>query len=340
MKVPTGKRVLSGIQPSGAVHVGNYFGAIRQWIELQEGNEAAYFLADYHSMTTIRDAAERRAATFDMAVAFLCLGVDAERSILYRQSDVPEVNELAWCLSSVTPMGLLERAHAYKDKIAAGAKPDHGLFAYPALMAADILIHRAHFVPVGGDQKQHVELTRDMAQKFNQAYGEVLTIPEPYIPEGAAYVLGTDGRKMSKTYGNAIEIFAPEKALRKQVMGIVTDSTAVEAPKSRDQPLFQYWEAIGTEAERAEIREQCERGGVGYGDIKKRLAARILEFFAEARERREALVADPDRVEDILADGARRAREGAAPLLAAVRDAAGIGPPLAGSSRGRRGTGP
>jgi tryptophanyl-tRNA synthetase len=324
---PRGKRVLSGVQPSGAVHIGNYFGAIRQWIELQEENEAAYFLADYHSMTTIRDAAERRAATFDLALAFLCLGVDTKRSILYRQSDVPEVNELAWCLSSVTPMGLLERAHAYKDKVASGAKADHGLFAYPVLMAADILIHRADFVPVGGDQKQHVELTRDMAQKFNQTYGEVFTIPEPFIPEGAAFVPGTDGRKMSKTYGNAIEIFAPEKLLRKQVMGIVTDSTPVEAPKNLDQPLIRFWDVIGSEDERAQIHEQCEQGGVGYGDMKKRLVERVLEFFAEARERREALAADPDQVEDILADGARRASEGAAPLLDAVREAAGIGPP-------------
>jgi tryptophanyl-tRNA synthetase len=322
-----GKRILSGIQPSGAVHIGNYFGAIRQWIQLQEENEAAYFLADYHSMTTMRDAAERRAATFDMALAYLCLGVDAKRSILYRQSDVPEVNELAWCLSSVTPMALLERAHAYKDKLASGAKPDHGLFAYPVLMAADILIHKADYVPVGGDQKQHVELTRDMAQKFNQTYGEVFVLPEPFIPEGAAFVPGTDGRKMSKTYGNAIEIFAPEKKLRKQVMGVVTDSTPVEDPKPLDQTLIHYWDAIGSEDERAEIREACERGGVGYGDMKKRLAGRLIEFFAEARERREALAADPDRVEDILADGARRAREGAAPLLEAMREAAGIGPP-------------
>ncbi len=327
MKLPTGKRVLSGIQPSGAVHVGNYYGAIRQFIELQPDNHAAYFLADYHSMTTMRDAAERRETSFDLALAYLALGVDPKKSILYRQSDVPEVNELAWCLSTVTPVALLERAHAYKDKVAQGIKSDHGLFAYPVLMAADILIHRADIVPVGQDQKQHVELTRDMAQKFNQTYGEVLVVPEPWIYESVALIPGTDGRKMSKGYGNTVEIFAPEKKLRKQVMGIVTDSTPVADPKDPSQPLFVLWNLVADEPGRAEMKEACKKGGVGYGDVKKRLAALVLEVFGAARERRQVLAADPDRVEDILADGARRTREGAAPLLAAVRDAAGIGPP-------------
>ena len=326
MKLPKGKRVLSGIQPSGAVHVGNYYGAIRQFIELQPDNHAAYFIADYHSMTTLRDPAERREASFDLAIAYLSLGVDPKKSILYRQSDVPEVNELAWCLSSVTPVALLERAHAYKDKVANGGKADHGLFAYPVLMAADILIHNADIVPVGQDQKQHVELTRDMAQKFNHAYGDVLVVPEPYIYESVAVIPGTDGRKMSKGYGNTLEIFAPEKKLRKQVMGIVTDSTPVEDPKDPNQPLFALWNLVADEAGRTEMKDACEKGGVGYGDVKKRLAARVLEVFGEARERREALVADPDRVEDILADGAQRTREAAAPVLEAVRSASGIGP--------------
>ena len=323
---PKGKRVLSGVQPSGVLHVGNYFGAIRQFIELQDGNDAAYFLADYHSMTSIRDARERRAATLGVALGFLAFGVDPKRSILYRQSDVAEVHELAWCLSTVTPMSLLERSHAYKDKVAHGLPADHGLFAYPPLMAADILIHRADFVPVGQDQKQHVEMTRDMAQKFNHVYGDVLTIPEPYIYESVAVIPGTDGRKMSKVYGNTVEMFAPEKVLRKQVMGIVTDSTPVEDPKNPNQPLFQLWNLVASREERDEVKQACERGGVGYGDVKKRLAARLLEFFADARERHEQFASRPDEVEDILADGAQRAREGAAPVLAAVREAAGIGP--------------
>jgi tryptophanyl-tRNA synthetase len=314
------------VQPSGELHIGNYFGAIRQFIELQEGNEAAYFLADYHSMTSIRDAAERRRVTLDLALGFLAFGVDPKRSILYRQSDVPEVHELAWCLSTVTPMSLLERSHAYKDKVAHGLPADHGLFAYPPLMAADILIHRADIVPVGQDQKQHVEMTRDMAQKFNHVYGDVLTIPEPYIYESVAVVPGTDGQKMSKAYGNTVEMFAPEKVLRKQVMGIVTDSTPVEDPKDPNQPLFRLWNLVASAEERDEMRQVCERGGVGYGDVKKRLVARLLDFFAEARERHADFSARPDDVEDILRDGAQRASVGAAPLLAAVRQAAGVGP--------------
>ena len=326
-KAPTGKRVLSGIQPSGMVHLGNYFGALQQFIELQERNSAAYFLADYHSMTTIRDAAERREVTFGLAVAYLALGVDPARSILYRQSDVPEVNEISWCLSTVTPMGLLERSHAYKDKLTSGASADHGLFAYPVLMAADILIHRADFVPVGQDQKQHVEMARDIAQKFNQTYGPVFTVPEPYIYESVAVIPGLDGRKMSKSYGNTIEMLAPAKQLKKQIMSIVTDSTPVPDAKDPKQPLYQLWNLFANECERDAMLARCAEGGTGYGDTKKDLLARLLERFDGPRARVDEFTARPDQVEDILRDGARRAREQAAPLLDEVRRAAGLGPP-------------
>ena len=225
-------RILSGIQPSGEPHLGNYFGAMRQHVALQGRGEAIYFLADYHSMTSIRDAAERRRFTRELALDYLAIGLDPERAILYRQSDLPEVTELAWILTTVTPMGLLERAHSYKDKIAAGLTVNHGLFAYPVLMAADILIYNSDLVPVGQDQKQHLEMTRDIAGAFNHAYGcEVFRLPEPHILEDVAVVPGIDGRKMSKSYGNTIRMFAPEKEVKKAVMAIVTDSTPVEAPK-------------------------------------------------------------------------------------------------------------
>ena len=320
-------RVLSGVQPSGDyLHVGNYFGALRQQVELQDEHQVLLFIADYHSMTSVRDGARRRAYTRAVALDYLACGVDPERSLLYRQSDVPEVCELAWMLSTVTPMGLLERAHAYKDRVAQGQPSDHGLFAYPVLQAADILLYRAELVPVGQDQKQHLEMARDMAQRFNHAYGEhLLVLPEPFIPEEVAVVPGTDGRKMSKSYGNAIAMFADEKEIKKAVMGIVTDSRPVEAPKDTSQALFQLWALFATAAEREELFERARAGGLGYGEVKKDLLARLLAFFEPMRARRAELAAHPKRVEEILAEGAHRARAIGRPVLEACREATGLG---------------
>ena len=321
-----GLRVLSGVKPSGALHLGNYFGAVRQHIELQEKNEVVYFIADYHSLDPIRDSKERRRLSHDIALDYLALGLDPTRAILYRQSDLPAVTELCWILGSVTPMGLLERCHAYKDSKAQKQKPELGLFAYPVLMAADILLHRADIVPVGQDQKQHIEVTRDLATKFNRTYREVFKLPEPYILDDAAAVLGIDGRKMSKSYDNTIEPFGTEKALQKQVMGIVTDSTAVDEPKDpKTSNLYALWSLFADAGERRNMAERFRAGGIGYGEVKKNLLGRLLEHFGSARARREELAARPDSVEDILRDGARRAREASAALMAEIREAAGLG---------------
>jgi tryptophanyl-tRNA synthetase len=320
-------RILSGIQSSGECHLGNYFGAIRQHVALQSRGEGIYFVADYHSMTSVRDAALRRRLARDVALDYLACGLDPARTILYRQSDLPEVCELAWLLSTVTPMGLLERAHSYKDKLAQGLRPDHGLFAYPVLMAADILQFRADLVPVGQDQKQHLEMTRDIAARFHHAYGvEVFTLPEPHILEDVAVVPGTDGRKMSKSYDNTLRMFWSEKKLRKAVMAIVTDSTPVEEPKDTGQTVFQLWSLFATAEEREKLFTRAREGGLGYGDVKKDLLERMLASFGPMRERREALAKRPDEVEDVLADGARRARALSQPVLAAARGAAGLGP--------------
>ena len=320
-------RVLSGIQPSGDyLHLGNYFGALRQFVELAREHETLLFIADYHSMNSVRDAGERRAYTRAVALDYLACGLDPERAILFRQSDLPEVTELAWLLSTVTPMGLLERAHAYKDKVAQGQPADHGLFAYPVLQAADILLYRSELVPVGQDQKQHIEMTRDIAQRFNHAYGEeLLVVPEPYIPEAVATVPGTDGRKMSKSYGNTIAMFAPPGQVKKAVMGIVTDSTPVEDPKDTSGHLFELWSLFAEADEKAELFERARKGGLGYGEVKKDLLARLNARFEPLRERRATLEARPDEVDDVLAGGAERARAIAAPVLAACREAAGLG---------------
>ncbi len=320
-------RVLSGTQPSGDyLHIGNYFGALRQYVHLQEEHEALFFIADYHSMNSVRDGEARRAFTRNVALDYLACGLDPERAILFRQSDMPEVCELAWLLSTVTPMGLLERAHAYKDKLAQGQSADHGLFAYPVLQAADILLYRSDLVPVGQDQKQHIEMCRDIAARFNNVYGEdLLVLPEPYIPEEVATVPGTDGRKMSKSYGNTIPMFGSQKEIKKAVMGIVTDSTPVEEPKDTDAPLFKLWSLFATQTERAELGARARAGGLGYGEVKKDLLARLLEHFGPMRERREQLAKRPDEVEDVLADGVRRAREIGRPVLEAAREASGLG---------------
>ncbi len=320
-------RILSGITSSGECHIGNYFGAIRQHVEFQEKGEAIYFIADYHSMTVVRDANERRRLVREVALDYLACGLDPDRAVLYRQSDLPEVCELTWILTSVTPMGLLERSHAYKDKVAQGLPVDHGLFAYPVLMAADILIYGSDLVPVGQDQKQHLEMTRDMAQRFNHLYGsEVFQLPEPWILEDVAVVPGIDGRKMSKSYDNTIRMFWPEKRIRKAVMAVVTDSTPVEDPKPTDTTLFQLWSLMAGETDREEMFARARAGGLGYGKVKKDLLGRLLELFGPMREKREELAKRPDDIEDIFASGARRAREMAAPVVAAARDAAGLGP--------------
>jgi tryptophanyl-tRNA synthetase len=315
-------RVLSGIQPSGDLHIGNYFGAIRQHVALQERyDETIYFCADYHSMTSTRSVEERRAFTRELAAGYLACGIDPVRSVLYRQSDVPETCELAWLLGTVTPLGLLQRGHAYKDKVAKGEKADFGLFAYPVLMAADILQFASDLVPVGRDQKQHVEFARDMAQSFNHTYGEVLKLPEPSILDDVAVVPGIDGEK------NTIPLFGSDKQTKKAVMSIVTDSTPVEEPKKTDTPLFALWRLFASDEEREEMFARARAGGLGYGDVKKDLLARVLGTFGEIRERYTQLVARPDELEDALRDGARRARELAEPVFTACREAAGVGPP-------------
>ena len=318
-------RVLSGVQPSGALHIGNYFGALAPQLELQAGHEAFYFIADYHSMTSVRDPKLRRELTLGVALDYLACGLDPTKAVLYRQSDFPEVTELSWLLSTVTPMGLLERAHAYKDKVAQGLSADHGLFAYPVLQAADILIVNPDGVPVGQDQKQHIEMTRDIAQRFNHTYGEVFKIPDPLIREEVAVVPGTDGRKMSKSYDNVIPMFASKGKTKKAVMGIVTDSTPVEEPKKWDLPVFQLWSLFASASERSEMRARAEAGGLGYGDAKKDLLARVLEHFEPLRARREDWASRPDDVEDVLAAGVSRAREVGGPLLEQAREASGLG---------------
>ena len=346
-------RILSGVQPSGKLHLGNYFGAIQQHIALQDQGEAFYFIADYHALTTLPDATakeadeakrEKRPARSaaqilagnvrDVALDYLALGLDPTKATFYRQSDVPEVAELAWFLATVTGMGFLERAHSFKDKTAKGISASVGLFTYPLLMAADILIVRSHLVPVGKDQVQHLEMTRDIAGYFNQAYGEIFPMPAERLAETPA-VPGIDGQKMSKSYGNTIEIFAEGKVLEKTVMAVVTDSTAVDAPKNPDScNVFALYKLFGTPADlekletlyRGPALDADKRNGrpFGYGDAKKMLLAKIDGHFAAARERRKQLVKDPGQVEEVLAAGAKRAREVAQVTLRLVRQAVGI----------------
>ncbi len=320
-------RVLSGVQPSGNLHIGNYFGAIRQFLRLQEEHECFYFLADLHALTTVQDAGRFRTLVRDLATGFLALGLDPTRSVIYRQSDLSEVTELSWYLSTATSMGLLQRCHSFKDKIAQGVVPNHGLFAYPVLMAADILIVKSDLVPVGKDQKQHLEVTRDIAASFHAVYGsEVFILPEPLILDEVAVVPGLDGRKMSKSYDNTIDIFGPEKPIRKSIMSIVTDSTPVEEPKpTEDNALYHLLKLFAPDdAERSWIETAFAEGGVGYGDMKKRLFEYYLATFGDARARYEELTNDPAEVERILAAGAESAREIVAPLMDQVRCAVGI----------------
>lgn len=319
-------RILSGIQPSGALHLGNYFGMMRPAIELQEKGEAYYFIADYHSMTSLFDPAERRKNTLDVALDFLACGLDPKRAVFFKQSDVPEVTELTWLLSTVTPMGLLERATSYKDKIAKGISPNHGLFAYPVLMAADILIYDSNIVPVGQDQKQHVEMTRDIAIKFNEQYGETFVIPEPQIREAVAKVPGIDGEKMSKSYGNTIEIFGDEKALRKKIMAIKMDSRQPAEPKpDAEQNLaIQILKLVAPPAVAKDLEDRLRTGGLGYGDLKKALFEHYWNYFAEARTKRAGLVANMDYVHGVLREGAAKARAKAREVLQRARKASGL----------------
>jgi tryptophanyl-tRNA synthetase len=321
------KRILSGVQPTGKLHLGNYFGAVRQHIALQDEGECFYFIADYHSMTTVVDAETRRQLVRDVALDYLALGLDPAKAILFRQSDVPEVTELAWMLSCVTNMGLLERATSYKDKVDKGIEANVGLFTYPVLMAADILIYRSNLVPVGEDQVQHLEMTRDMAGKFNRAYGDLFPLPAARVVKHVAKVPGTDGQKMSKSYNNTIEIFAEGKPLKKAVMsGIVTDSTPVESPKDPDKDtVFALYSLFATEEERSALAARYRAGGMGYGEAKAMLLAKIDELFTPAREKRKQLAADPAIVEDVLRKGAAKARAEALATMKLVRVASGFG---------------
>jgi tryptophanyl-tRNA synthetase len=321
-------RVLSGIQPSGALHIGNYFGALRQFIDLQRENDAYYFVANYHALTSVRDAEQLRALTFDVIVTMLSLGLDPEKATLFVQSDVPETTELAWLLTSVTPMGWLEKCVSYKDKIEQGLPAEHGLFAYPVLQAADILLYDADLVPVGQDQKQHLEITRDIAERFNRVYGgdeDVFRLPEPYILNSVAVVPGLDGRKMSKSYNNTIDIFDEPAVIRKKAKRIVTDSTPVEAPKNPEtDSLFNLFKLVAAEEEIAEVERRYREGGIGYGEVKTRLAEALIARFAPARERRAEWLAHPERVAEVRAAATERARATARVVLDRARHACGV----------------
>jgi tryptophanyl-tRNA synthetase len=326
MSTPTAgpRRFLSGVQPSGKLHLGNYFGAVKQHIAFQEEGTCFYFIADYHALTTIQDPKLLRENVRDVALDYLALGLDPDRATFFRQSDVPEVTELAWILSTVTGMGLLERAHSYKDKVSRGITPSVGLFTYPVLMAADILIYRSHVVPVGEDQVQHIEMTRDMAGYFNQTYGEIFPLPT-YRLDRAAKVPGIDGQKMSKSYGNTIEIFAEGKPLQKRVMSIVTDSSKVEDPKDPERcTVFALYSLFATEPEKAELAARYRAGGLGYGEVKTMLLEKINTYFEPFRRRRKELAQDPEYVEGVLRKGAERARAEAQQTMALVREAVGF----------------
>lgn len=318
-------RILSGIQPSGKLHIGNYFGMMRPALELAQKGEAFYFIADYHALTSVRDAAELRQNVLDVALDFLACGLDPAKTVFYRQSDLPQVAELTWILSCTAPMPMLENCVSYKDKIAQGLTPSVGLFTYPVLQAADILIVQSNVVPVGKDQKQHIEVTRDIAGAFNRQFGEIFTVPEASIREAVAVMPGTDGRKMSKSYGNTIEIFGDEKATKKKVMGIVTDSQAVEAPKKDlDKNIaLQLLKVIAPD--KAAVQEtNLAAGGHGYGELKKELLATLMDYFAPMRQKRAELVKNMDYVEQVLRDGAAKANAVADRTMKRVREAVGL----------------
>ena len=318
-------RILSGIKPTGRPHLGNYFGMMRPAIDWQERGEAFYFIADYHAFTTVHDPAALREHTRSVALDFLACGLDPQKAVLFRQSDVPEVTELAWLLTCLTPMPMLENCHAYKDHLAKGKVPSHGLFAYPVLMAADILLYNSNIVPVGRDQKQHVEVTRDLAEKANRLFGPIFTVPQPSIVSEVASVIGLDGQKMSKSYNNTIGLFEDEKVLRKKIMSIITDSAPVEAPKDPENSSIVALYTLCAEPSAVDAMKQKFRaGGTGYGDFKKLLFEALWERFSRFRKKRDEFAADPAILDSILADGATRARAVALPLMEKVRRAMGF----------------
>ena len=321
-------RFLTGLQPSGQLHIGNYFGAIEPAVRLQEKGEAFYFIANYHAMTTMESAEKLRENTRGLAVDFLACGLNPEKAVFFAQSAVPEVNELAWILSTLCPMGLLERCHSYKDKVAKGFAASHALFAYPALMAADILLYDSDAVPVGKDQKQHLEVTRDLAGKINDAFGEgLLKMPEAIISEATAVVPGLDGQKMSKSYGNTLPIFGEEKPLRKLInKKVVTDATPLEDPKPTESSIIlALYKLFATPEQYQAMVDAHHAGGVGYGQFKKDLFEAYWEYFRAAREKREWILAHPEYVDEVLNTGAARAREEASKVLTRVRKAVGLG---------------
>jgi tryptophanyl-tRNA synthetase len=318
-------RVLSGIQPSGKLHIGNFFGAMRQHLQLQAEHDCFYFIADYHALTSNPAPDEVTGHSLDVTMDYIALGLDTSKTVFWRQSEVPEVTELTWLLSCVTPMGLLQRCTSYKDKVAQGLSPNHGLFAYPVLQAADILLYNSDLVPVGADQKQHIEVTRDIALRFNNTYGEIFTVPKEHIIESVAVVPGIDGRKMSKSYGNTIEIFEPEAHVRKKIMRIVTDSVPIEEPKDPDKcNVFALLKLVASSEELSEWESKYRNGGLGYGQAKKRLAELMIEYFKPYRQKRTELENSLDDVKNVLADGAERARAIARATLEKARRAAGL----------------
>ena len=318
-------RVLSGIQPSGRLHIGNYFGAMRQHLALQAEHEGFYFIADYHALTSNPDPKDITQRSLDVVMDYIALGLDTDKTVFWRQSDVPEVLELAWLLSCVTPMGLLQRCVSFKDKVAQGLSPNHGLFSYPVLQAADILIINSDLVPVGADQKQHIEVTRDIAGRFNNTYGEIFVIPEEQILQSVAVVPGVDGRKMSKSYQNTIEIFEPEKQCKKKIMRIVTDSTPVESSKDPDScNVFALLKLVASPDELAQWEQRYREGGMGYGEAKKRLAELVTDYFRPYRQKREDLEKNLDYVHAVLKTGAEKARQVASDTLARARMAVGL----------------
>src|SRR2546429_6484024 len=323
MKKPM--RILSGIQPSGILHIGNYFGMMRPAIALQDEGEALYFIADYHALTSLRDPIALRENSRRVALDFLACGLNPDKAALFLQSDVPQVTELAWILSTITPISRLELAHSFKDKIARGAAPSAGLFTYPVLMAADILIYESDIVPVGKDQKQHIEITRDLAVKMNETFGDIFKLPEPHIQPATETVPGIDGQKMSKSYGNTIDIFGDEKEMRKRVMSIVTDSSPVEAAKDpATSTIFHLYSLFASKEEIEKMRAAFQRGGTGYGDFKKELFAKLWEYFEPMRKRREKILKDAGYIDGVLERGAARANAEADKVMKRVREAVGL----------------
>lgn len=318
-------RILSGIQPSGTLHIGNYFGMMKPAIEMQNEGETFLFIADLHSLTVMPKPEELRKRVLDVAVDFLACGIDPAKTVFFKQSDVPQVTELTWVLNCCTSTGLLERAHSYKDKIAHGFVPNNGLFSYPVLMAADILIYKANIVPVGKDQKQHLEITRDIALRFNNIYGDILVIPEERIRESVAVVPGVDGQKMSKSYNNTIEIFGEEKALRKKVMSVLSDSKGLDDKKDPSTcNIFMLYKLFASDDQIKEMEQKYLAGGYGYGHAKQALFEILIEYFRPFRKRRDELLNDLGQVEKILRDGAERANAAAAKTMDEVKKAIGL----------------